>query len=125
MDKKKILVVDDEKSMRSILEIILKTGGYEVDLAQDGKEALEILKSKGGKADLVLLDMSMPDMSGREVVEKIRAEVDIKDTKIIFLTASKFSGKGKETIEDLDVVDYIVKPFDNNDLLRRVKSALG
>ena len=77
------------------------------------------------KPDLLLLDMMMPGMSGREVCEKIRSNPDTKDLKVAFLTVAKFSESGSNVLKKLNVADYITKPFDNTDLLSRVKKIVG
>jgi len=120
---KKILVVDDEPNLIELVKAILSEGGMEVISATNGQEALKKLDSV--KPDLVILDMMMPGMSGREVCERIRKNPKTKDLKIIFLTVAKFSETGKNVLEGLNVLDYITKPFENEDLLRRVNKILG
>ena len=85
-------------------------------------EALE--KLKAGKPDLVVVDMMMPGMSGRELVEKIRKDSALKDLKLVFLTVARFSETGKKVLEELNVADYITKPFENEDLVKRLKKVL-
>lgn len=116
---KKIMVVDDEESLIELVKAILENEGYEVISAMNGEECLEKLKMV--KPDLILLDMMMPGMSGREVCEKIRKNPKTKDLKIAFLTVAKFSEAGKDVLKEMNVLDYITKPFDNEDLVRRVK----
>ncbi len=120
---KKIMVVDDEESLLELVNAIMEQEGYEVVTAISGKECLEKLKTV--KPDLILLDMMMPGMSGREVCEKIRQDPETKDLKIAFLTVAKFSETGKETLTKMNVLDYITKPFENDDLVSRVKKLLG
>ena len=120
---KKILVVDDEESIQSLLTAIFTGEGYDVESASDGTDGLE--KAKNGKPDLILLDMMMPGMSGREMSEKLRADPKTKNMKIAFLTVAKFSETGKETLEKLGILDYITKPFENDDLIKRVKKIIG
>jgi len=71
--------------------------------------------------------MFMPEMSGREVCERIRAEKDpgLKDIKIAFFTVANFKEQGKQILKDLEVADYITKPFDVDDLLNRVRLMVG
>jgi len=123
MAKKKILVVDDEASLRELVSAILEQEGYDVTTAEDGEECFRKLKNM--KPDLVLLDMMMPGMSGREVCEKIRKDPKTKDLKVAFLTVAKFSESGKGVLSDMKVLDYITKPFDNDDLIKRVKKIIG
>jgi len=68
--------------------------------------------------------MFMPDMSGREVCENIRKDEHLMDLKLDFLTDAAFSDYGKQILKDLDVLDYISKPYDINDLLRRIDRML-
>lgn len=119
---KKIMVVDDEISLQELARAILEREGFEVIIAADGKDCLEKLKT--AKPDLIILDMMMPGMSGRETCEKIRADPKTKSLKVIFLTVAKFSETGKDVLKKMNVFDYITKPFDNNDLVKRVKKAL-
>ena len=120
---KKIMVVDDENSLLELVSALMEQEGYEVITAISGQECLEKLKTV--KPDLILLDMMMPGMSGREVCEKIRGDPKTKDLKIAFITVAKFSETGKEMLTEMKVLDYITKPFENEDLTRRVKKMLG
>ena len=123
MVKKKILVVDDEESLRELVSAVLEHEGYDVATAMDGEECLKKLKTM--TPDLILLDMMMPGMSGREVCDKIRKDPKTKGLKIAFLTVAKFSEAGKDILKDMKVLDYINKPFDNDDLVKRVKKMIG
>jgi CheY-like chemotaxis protein len=122
---KKIMIVDDTVDTVGMVRKFLESEGYETMFAHNGKDALALLKKSDAKPDLILLDMFMPEMSGREVCEKIRADSDLKDLKIAFFTVAAFREKGKQMLEELDVSDYITKPFDIDDLLKRVKSIVG
>jgi CheY-like chemotaxis protein len=119
---KTILITDDEESIRHLVKDLLKHEGYAVLTAASGKEALATLKKK--KVDLVLLDFFMPEMSGREVAEQIRADAATRKTKIAFLTVAEFGKSGMDRLKALGSIDYIRKPFDNNDLIKRVKKIL-
>jgi len=121
--KKKIMVVDDEEDLLELVKAIFEEEGFEVIPASSGAECLEKLKEV--KPDLILMDMMMPGMSGRETTEKIRADPNTKDIKVAFLTVARFSEVGKEIMKELNVVDYITKPFENEDLVRRVKKLVG
>ena len=122
MPKKKIMVVDDERSLIELVKGILEEEGYEVITAMDGKECLKKLSTI--KPDLILLDMMMPGMSGREVCEKIRKDPKTRDLKVAFVTVAKFSETGRDVLKKLNVLDYITKPFENDDLVRRVKKLI-
>jgi DNA-binding response OmpR family regulator len=120
---KKILVVDDEPNTAQLIKNALISHGFDVTIAMDGVSALSILEKE--KFDLVTLDMIMPGMSGREVCENIRKNQKTKNHKVIFITIARFSEIGKKVLSDMDVLDYITKPFDNDDLARRVTKIIG
>lgn len=120
---KKILAVDDEPSIAELVHAVLTEAGFSVTTASSGEEALEKLKTL--KPDLVLLDMMMPGMSGRETCEKIRSNPRTAGVKVAFLTVAKFSEAGKDILKNMRVSDYITKPFDNDDLVRKVKKIVG
>ena len=123
MDKKVVMIVDDEAPILKVVSDLLTLEGYEVVTALNGKESLEKLKQT--KPDLILIDFFMPGMSGRELCEKIRADNELKDLKVAFITAASFSQSGEKELKNMDVLDYIKKPFDNKDLVERVKKITG
>lgn len=120
---RRILVVDDEKNIRRAVGMVLESEGFTVDFASNGEEAL----TKVGelKPDLVLLDMFMPKLSGKRTCELMRAERKFKGVKVIFLTVALPTDNGMSELESLRISDYITKPFDNEDLIDRVKRALA
>lgn len=115
---KKILIVDDEASIRRILETRFKMLGYEITTAGDGEEALDAFNKT--QPDLVILDIMMPKMDGYGVTKEIRQNYD---TPIIILTAL---GDVAERITGLELGadDYVVKPFSPKELEARVKAIL-
>jgi len=115
---KTIMIIDDEESILEVVSAVLTQEGYSVIKISSGKEALEKLKSV--KPDLILLDYFMPGMSGGDVLEKIRADDELKELKVIFLTAAA----GLWKYEKLNILDYIKKPFDNKDLIQRIKNVI-
>ena len=121
----KIMIVDDEPDLREMVNMLIKSEGYETVTASNGKEALEILKKIEQKPDLMLIDMFMPEMSGRELCERIRKDEDLNDLKLAFLTVATFRDQGKQMLKEMNVLDYITKPFDNEDFLRRIHRMLG
>ncbi len=123
MAKKKIMVVDDEPSLVELVCAILGQEGFQMISAYSGSECLDKLKTE--KPDLILMDMMMPGMSGREATEKIRQDPKTKGLKVAFLTVARFSEVGKDSLKKLNVADYITKPFDNKDLVKRVKKAVA
>lgn len=120
---KKIMIVDDESDLRELVKVILKNEGYEVITANNGNDCLKKLKKL--KPDLILVDMMMPHMSGRELCEKIRSDPKTKNLKMAFLTVARLSETGRDTLRKLRVIDYIEKPFVNLDLVNRVKKIVG
>ncbi|MEW5822372.1 MAG: response regulator transcription factor RpaB [Cyanobacteriota bacterium] len=118
VEHEKILVVDDEASIRRILETRLKMVGYEVATAADGEEALELFSKFN--PDLIILDVMMPKLDGYGVTREIRRT---SDTPIIILTAL---GDVSERITGLELGadDYVIKPFSPKELEARVKAVL-
>ena len=116
--KQRILVVDDEASIRRILETRLKMAGYSVVTAEDGEEAVELFNKVN--PDLVILDVMMPKMDGYGVTREIRR---VSDVPIIILTAL---GDVSERITGLELGadDYVIKPFSPKELEARVKAVL-
>jgi len=117
---KTVMIVDDTKDTVGMVKKLLESEGFKTMVAHNGKDALELLKKAERKPDLILLDMFMPEMSGREVCERIREDEELKDLNVAFFTVAAFRGQGKQMLKDLNVLDYIAKPFDIDDLLKRV-----
>jgi two-component system response regulator MprA len=115
----KILVVDDEPAVRRALERALKLEDYEVELAEDGRQALDRLAE--APADAVILDVMMPGLDGLEVCRRLRAAGD--RTPVLMLTARDSID---DRVEGLDVGadDYLVKPFALRELQARVRALL-
>ena len=116
MDKKKILVVEDEKAISDILIFNLQREGYDTLAAYDGAEGLRCALEEA--PDLILLDVMLPEMDGFEVCRRVRAE---KDTPIIMLTAREEETDKVMGLE-LGADDYITKPFSMRELMARVKA---
>jgi two-component system, OmpR family, response regulator VicR len=118
MDKKKILVVDDEKPIADILQFNLKKEGYDVYCAYDGNHALEMVTEI--MPDLILLDIMLPQRDGMEVCREVRKKYEMP---IIMLTA-KDSEIDKVLGLELGADDYVTKPFSTRELIARVKANL-
>lgn len=121
MPKKTVMVVDDDAPILQLIGDILKPEGYNIVKVQSGSEALEKLKEN--KPDLILLDIMMPGMDGWDVCEKIKKNKKIQDIPIIFVTAK--TDPISRSMGSLASVEYITKPFDMDDLKKRVKSVLN
>lgn len=119
---KKILIVDDEEDILSSVKMLLESMGFKAKTVNNGNAALKLLKEE--KFDLVLLDILMPEMSGREVLEAIRQTPKLKNQKVALLTVIELSRPGKEAMKKLFPVDYIQKPLDVADFKKRIKKIL-
>ena len=116
MDSKKILIIEDEKSISDIVKFNLTKEGFETDTAFDGYEGLE--KAMKGDWDLILLDVMLPTMDGFEICKKIREKSSVP---IIMLTA-KEEEVDKVLGLELGADDYITKPFSLRELIARIKA---
>lgn len=117
--KGKILVVDDEEKIRTILATVLRDAGYEVETAKDGIDALE--KTKAFKPELLIADLQVPRMDGMETILRIKER--LPDVVSIILTAHGTIPSAVQAIKQ-GVYDYLTKPFDNEQMLLVVKRAL-
>jgi len=115
---RKFLVVDDSASMRQLVSFTIKDAGYDVSVAENGKDALA--KLSNGKVDMVITDLNMPDMDGIELIKKLRAMPDYKFTPIIMLTTESQELKKQEG-RQAGASGWIVKPFSPEQLLGVVK----
>lgn len=115
------LAVDDDRTMRIMLQGKLKNLGHEVDIAKDGKQAWEILQKEKDRFDVVLLDRQMPQMTGMEVVAKMKDDPVLKHIPVIMQTGSDRPEQIKEGI-DAGVFYYLTKPIDD-DVLKSVLDA--
>jgi CheY-like chemotaxis protein len=109
----KILVVDDEPSIVKLVEATLSSRGYEIFKAYDGQEA--IVEAKLHKPDLILLDVMMPHMDGKEARKRLLADPATKDIPVVHLTAVGDFDQQREALAD-GATDYIVKPFSPSEL---------
>ena len=113
---KKILITDDQRELVEAMKARFEKEGYEIDAAYDGEECL--LKIKANLPDLIILDVTMPKLDGFSVVRGIKSDEETKHIPIFILT-------GKDQMEDLfrmeGVKEFIVKPFDYENLLGKVK----
>ena len=119
---RKVLIVDDEPNIVISLEFLMARGGYEIQVAKDGREAIEALTAF--QPDLVLLDVMLPHRDGFEICQLIREKPEWRHIKIILLTA-----KGREVDITkgmaLGADAYITKPFSTKELTDKVQGILG
>lgn len=119
---KHILAVDDENDVLLIVKTALTSAGFQVTTAPGGPEALEHLEEI--TPDLIILDMMMPEMTGFDVLEKIRENSRTAAIPVIMLTGTSDKDKIREAIE-VGVAYYIVKPFEFHDLVSKVNLAIA
>jgi phosphate regulon transcriptional regulator PhoB len=121
MGKERILVVEDEQNIRELIRYNLGQEGFRVETAGNGREGLD--KARNSKADLILLDLMLPELDGFELCKILKQNKNTQQIPIIMLTA-----KGEETDRvvglELGADDYIVKPFSPRELIARVKAVL-
>jgi DNA-binding response OmpR family regulator len=115
----KVIIVDDDHIFRMLLKEILISNGYQVIEAANGKEGFEKIKAE--KPDIAVFDVSMPEMNGIELLNKVREDNDFFDLPVLMLTV-------KDSIDDqvkgfeYGADDYLAKPFDEEVLLARIKA---
>jgi chemosensory pili system protein ChpA (sensor histidine kinase/response regulator) len=114
-----VLVVDDSLSMRHVLSVAVKKAGWIPVPARDGLEALEIIRRSAQPPDLILLDIEMPRMDGFEFLSTVRAQKVNADLPIVMLT-SRGGDKHRERAKALGVTDYMVKPFQEEQLVNNI-----
>lgn len=121
---KTILLVDDEKEIRDLLEKKLEKSGYSVDTASSGEEALGICQ--GLRPDLVILDIAMPAMDGYAVAIGLKKQEAYRNLPIIFLTAKELDPQAvSRRVGEIGAFGYLMKPCTFEDLLAKVKNAIG
>jgi len=118
----RILIVDDTIKNLQVLGTILEKEGYQINVAQNGKQALEITKKV--QPDLILLDVMMPDLNGFEVCQQLKADESVAHIPVIFLTARTETEDLVKGFE-MGAVDYVTKPFNATELLVRVRTHLS
>jgi two-component system KDP operon response regulator KdpE len=114
----KILIVDDEPPIRKLLRMGLRSQGYDVLEAPDGKTALDLL---GEKPALVILDLGLPDMDGHDLLRRIRHR---QQNLPVIVLSSRGDEAGKVEALDLGADDYVTKPFGMDELFARMRAAL-
>jgi DNA-binding response OmpR family regulator len=118
----RILIADDDLRNAELLEAYLCTEDYEVRMAADGEETLRLVAS--WRPDLILLDVMMPRMSGFEVCKRVRANPETQDTAVLMVTALDQLSDVERAVE-AGTHDFLSKPINKADLLRRVRSLLA
>ncbi|PIU40850.1 MAG: two-component system response regulator [Candidatus Omnitrophica bacterium CG07_land_8_20_14_0_80_42_15] len=123
-DKKKILIVDDELDLVTLMKMRLEFHNYAVVPLYTSKRTIEIVERE--KPDLILLDIMMPDMDGYQVCEKLKADEKTKNIPIIIFTADKDEAeKMMKIYKDIGAVDYVRKPFELRILLEKIDELIN
>lgn len=121
MSSKKILVIDDDQTILEIVENILTQYEFEPILANNGEDGLN--KAEEHQPHTILLDRKMPNLSGIEVLKKLKKNSETKNIPVVMLTGDNNINEVAKSLE-LGADDYIVKPFNNENLIMRVKNVL-
>ncbi|MBI4656927.1 MAG: response regulator [Elusimicrobia bacterium] len=114
----RILIVDDDKVFKDLVEEVLKEAGYEILSAEDGLAGWKLLKEKG--ADMAVLDVNMPVMTGFQLLNKIRGNDKFKNIPVLMLTIRAFAEDQIQGYE-IGADDYLTKPFSNDILVAKIK----
>ncbi len=123
MEIKRVLVVDDEPDIQAIIQGCLEDiAGWEVLTANSGKQGLQIAATE--QLDGILMDVSMPEMGGVEVLQKLQENANTQTIPVAFLTAKTLPDEQKQ-FANLGIVGLIVKPFDPMTLVEQVASVFG
>ena len=117
----KVLIVDDTETMRLYEQMLLSGQGYELELAENGVQALD--KIKANKPNLILLDIMMPEMDGIECCRRIKSEDGTRDIKVVMVTTKSEYEKVKEAFA-AGCDDYVTKPINRVELLSKLKELL-
>lgn len=116
-----ILVIDDDDVNRQVANMVLKRGGFQPVLAEDGKTGLELARTES--PDLILLDIFMPDEDGFEILKNIKQEPHVKEIPVVIFTILEKPESRKKAL-DLGASDYITKPFDMKEIVLHIRKIL-
>ena len=119
MEDKKILLVDDEKDVLSVLSKQLTEKGYEVFTAENGDDALQIASAK--EPDIAILDLALPDMDGSEIAEKLKDNQKTKHIPVIFLTALRSKEEEHKGGVSIGGHTVLAKPYDLEEIVERIE----
>jgi DNA-binding response OmpR family regulator len=120
--KKRILIIDDEPDMAILLRQVLNDALFEADIALSGKGGIESAMS--GHFDLILLDLRMPDIDGKEVLRQLRSHDRTRHTPVIFITGSAPDVDEVVAALDLEPADFVTKVISPKELIARIRWAL-
>jgi len=119
---KKILIVDDEADIQKLVGLRLRKAGYDVEVVGSGLDAIKAIRDQ--KPDLILLDLRLPGVDGFRVCRQVKEDPELKKTSVIIFTAVHPETVAQQ-IRQCKADDFILKPFQSEDLLKRVRQCLG
>ncbi len=122
MDKKKVLVIDDEPAMHRLVQIILEVEGFQIVGMGGQEEARQPIA--GGKPDLIILDIMMPEVSGFDILRMLKGDEETRDIPVIVLTVRNMEEDVRKA-KSLGADIYMTKPFQPSDLVEAVHAALA
>jgi CheY-like chemotaxis protein len=114
---KKILVVDDNQNITNLVGTILESSGYSCTKANSAKRCLELIYDSNNSYDLILMDLAMPEMSGIDVLKKLKQDGLLNKHRVVFFTASSLTDSEKEDLKKVGALDAMRKPFSKAELL--------
>lgn len=118
---KNILVVDDQEQILDLTELILTSSGYSCTVANGGKHALELIYDENNKYDLILMDLAMPEVSGMDVLKRLKEDGMLAKNNVVFFSASSLPPAEMENLRKFGALDAMNKPFSKAELLSFVK----
>lgn len=121
-EAQKILVVDDDPYILMSLEFLMKKNGYDVIVARNGTEALDLLEKR--VPNLVLLDIMMPDVDGYAICKHIKSNKKLKEAKVVFMSAKSKEADIQKGM-DLGASLYITKPFSTRELMKQINALMN
>jgi len=121
MEKKKILIVDDEEELVSAIKIRLELAGYEIQTANDGQQALDAVKFQ--RPDLIILDLMLPKIDGFKVCRMLKFDEKYKAIPIMMLTA-RAQESDEKLGKDVGADAYVMKPFEHVQVLSKIEELL-
>jgi DNA-binding response OmpR family regulator len=117
----KILVAEDERDIRELIAFTLRFAGFDVALAKNGAEAVDLVEAEG--PDLIILDVRMPKMTGYEACRHIKENPNVRDIPVVFLSAKGQDAEIQQGLES-GAEEYILKPFVPDELVAQVRDVL-
>jgi CheY-like chemotaxis protein len=115
-----VLVADDSQDILNLVELILQSSGYDCTKANTAKHALELIYDKNNNYDLILMDLAMPEMSGIDVLSKLKQDGLLHKQKVVFFSASSLTDDEKDDLKKIGAMDAMKKPFSKAELLEFV-----